>query len=33
MKIIRKTAEKYGGTVSFEKKEEEFEVSFVLFGV
>lgn len=33
VKNIRKTAEKYGGTVSFEKKEEEFEVSFVLFGV
>ena len=33
VKNIRKTAEKDGGTVSFEKKEEEFEVSFVLFGV
>lgn len=33
IKNIRKTAEKYGGTVSFEKKEGEFEVSFVLFGV
>lgn len=33
VKNIKKSAEKYGGTVSFEKKEGEFEVSFVLFGV
>lgn len=30
---IKKSAEKYGGTVSFVAKEGEFEVSFVLFGV
>ena len=33
VKNIKKSVEKYGGTVSFEKKEGEFEVSFVLFGV
>lgn len=30
---IKKSAEKYGGMVSFVAKEGEFEVSFVLFGV